>query len=160
MLSILGVITSLIFVGIQLMLDRRVALGNSYQARAESRMENIRRQVDSEQFVQDQVKVIESGRNIYYWSPAVEHAVEDIDYSLDELVRRALDAQIDMVSFDNVYYQRSQNLLDESYWTAVETVLRTVHADLPFEWEQYLIAPVSANFKQYLIEFGEKLDGT
>ena len=152
LIGIAAVVASLIFVGIQLIFDRRVALGNAYQARAESRMENLRSQANSENMIKDAVERIESGERPYYYTNSIEIAGKKTGYSLEHLVRLALLNEINAVSIDNNYYQRSLGLLEEGYWEALVVILKQMKRSENFAWEIYRAAPISAAFSDYLKE--------
>ena len=160
LIGIAGVIASLVFVGIQLLLDRRIALGNAYQARAESRMENLRTYLDNEVLVIDLISRIEAGRRPYFYTNDIEAEGGKTGYSIEHQIRHSLLRSIDMVSFDNSFYQRSLGLLDESYWETVVSQLKQARDDDPFVWAIYLNSPVSADFKQYLVEIDNESNGT
>ena len=153
LIGIASLVASLIFVGIQLILDRRVSLGNAYQARAESRMENLRMYVSNENLIRDSVERIEAGARPFYYTESIRLEGEKTGYSLEHIIRYSLLQQINMVSFDNIYYQRSLGFLEESYWDAATESLEQTKIFNPLVWEIYLNAAVNTDFIEYLENF-------
>ena len=58
-IGISAVVASLIFVGMQLLLDRRIAVADQYFNRAEAQRENLRTRTESEAFFANQEEMWE-----------------------------------------------------------------------------------------------------
>ena len=71
-MGLMGVIGSLIFVGIQLRLESRVALADQYFNRAESRMATFRSRLESDHWVANQIEGWERGERPNWWNEGLE----------------------------------------------------------------------------------------
>ena len=60
-IGVIAVVLSLLFVGMQLMFDRRVAMGEQYFNRAEARRADIRSRIESDAYMSDRVNRWENG---------------------------------------------------------------------------------------------------
>ena len=66
-----AVVVSLIFVGIQLRLDSRVALADQYAFRSESVKNDLRSRIESEDFLEMEVKRWENGSRPPWWTEEI-----------------------------------------------------------------------------------------
>jgi hypothetical protein len=110
--GILAVIVSLLFVGIQLQLDRRLSLATVYQDRAESRKEDLRARMEYEaerRLIETQ---IESGRYPGWWTSEVAALHEQQNIPISELVRNQQTTYIDLLQLDNLIFQSELGFLE------------------------------------------------
>ena len=121
--GILGVIASLLFVGMQLVLDRRVSLGVQYHARAESRMSTLRAELESEAVISDMVYRWESGIKPPWWNEELETEFES--YPIQGLVVRIIQDNISREQIENIYFQYKQGLYPESEWQQIRSQLKS-----------------------------------
>ena len=91
-IGILGVIASLTFVGMQLMLDRQVALADQYFNRTESRLATVRSQLESEAYIDLMVMQWENGSRPAFLSGELELLIPE-NYSPRNNVTALLDFQ-------------------------------------------------------------------
>ncbi len=123
-----GVVLSMLFVGMQLLLDRQVALAHQYFNRAESRKADFRARLDSDVYMSRESKLLEFGQRPVWWDGEFENWTNERDLSGSEIQAGLFDSQLLLITFDNLYYQYEQGLLDGSFWLeareAVKTVLR------------------------------------
>lgn len=113
--GIIGLIASLVFVGIQLMLDRNVALGSAYQERAESRKADLRSRFESELYAADlDYRIANDNYRPGWWNSDIEriHTVAEVPVAI--LMRIYQTREIDLITLDNVLYQNSVGLIEES----------------------------------------------
>ena len=124
LLGILGVIASLIFVGMQLMLDRRVAQAEQYFNRAESRKADFRARLESDEYLSRESKLWEFGQRPEWWDGEFERWANERVLSGSEIQAGLFDSQILLITFDNLYYQYEQGLLEESFWIEAREALK------------------------------------
>jgi len=99
--GIFGVVASLIFVGMQLMQDRAVAMGSQYQSRAEIAIESSRTIIESPELLSATVKVSQG-------KPDSLTPEEQVAYD-----RKLV---MDFLRSDNNLYQYELGLINEAFW--------------------------------------------
>jgi len=118
--GVLAVVLSLAFVGMQLLLDRRVAIAEQYANRAESQRADWRSQMESENYFIIQEEKWSRGDRPYWFNDDIADFAEDkIDsgeMSVRELHYDVLQALIAVIAFDNLYFQYNQGLLPLEDW--------------------------------------------
>jgi hypothetical protein len=122
LLGIFGVVASLVFVGMQLMLDRRIAIADQYQARTELRMQILLGQFENDGFIRDFAARWETNRP-NWWNAEVENAFVEFDVSMAFLFRLTISREMYLITMDNNYYQYQQGLLEQSVWDGMREVL-------------------------------------
>lgn len=147
--GIFGVIASLIFVGMQLRLDRQIAISEQYHNRAESRLESLRNSQNNTELVRDRMSRWENNRPAW-WTNEIENLIENGSESMYSLVAQQFTFSIFVVAFDNNYFQYQQGLLDEGFWQSLREDFKGslrhpfaqayVHTIPVSEATQYLIA--------------------
>jgi hypothetical protein len=115
-LGIAGVIGSLVFVGLQLSLDRKVALAEQYANRAESIKSDHRSRLESERYWRTQLEKWESGVRPSWWSEELEKYREEENISFDQMIEFILRLQLINTHTDNLYYQYNQGLYPPDLW--------------------------------------------
>ena len=113
-IGILGVIASLLFVGVQMYYDRQIALGNSYQQRADSRKEDLRTRFESDTFILEVKDRIERGNPPTWWSEDINNYRTNENIPIEELVRYSIRLQLDLYQLDNLIYQRELSLVEDN----------------------------------------------
>ena len=123
--GIFGVIASLFFVGMQLMLDRRVAMSEQYFNRAESEKSDLRALLESEAYFSQQEENWERGERPAWWDESSELAslIRDGTMTPSSLYVDILQSRIDLIGYDSIYYQYTQGLIPSEYWEVQETVI-------------------------------------
>ena len=118
MLVNLTVIASLIFVGMQLLLDRRVAIAEQYFNRAESVKEDRRAALASPQYYQAREERWALGRRPSFWNEDWEIAkqVEEGTLSVASLYSMITRGELAIIGYDNIYFQYQQGLIGEEEW--------------------------------------------
>ena len=128
--GIFAVVASLIFVGMQLMLDRKVALAEQYFNRAESAKADRRALLESEDYMQYLEESWVLGDRYSFWNEDWEIArqVNDGTLSVRSVEAIIIADQLDIIGYDNVYFQYQQGLLDEDLWQQLRSALKRAMA--------------------------------
>lgn len=124
--STLAVVASLLFVGTQLYLDRKVALSEQYFNRAESRMETLRNQIASEDYLNAMVAQFERGDRPGWWdeNSQVAKNIQNNILSVKDFQIYLIQTNLNLVSFDNLYYQYNQGFINEEIWLGVRVQVK------------------------------------
>ena len=155
-IGVLGVIGSLVFVGLQLGLDRQIAIAEQYQNRAESRLGSLRSLFENSEFIHDRALQWEKTRPPW-WSAEIENYYESGYDSMDALVRSTLSFEMVVVSFDNNYFQYHQGLLDEGFWQKLLGTMRTVLED-PIRRAYWKGIPVSFETETLIMQLETEIN--
>ena len=115
-IGVLGVIASLTFVGMQLLLDRQVALADQYFNRTESRLATTRSQLESEDYIDLLVAQWENGRRPTFLSEELELLIPE-GYSPRNIMTQVLDFQLNALAWENLYFQYQQDMIPEDLWS-------------------------------------------
>ena len=118
LIGALAVTASLVFVGMQLMLDRKVAVAEQYYNRTESVKEDRRTLLLSPVFFQEIEYWWAIGERPSYWNEDWEIAkqLDRGDYSVTTVFHRIVELQLSILGYDNIYFQYQQGLIDEVTW--------------------------------------------
>ena len=111
-----AIVASLGFVGMQLILDRNVALAGQYATRSESLKDDLRTQMESDGFIASSIRVWESGERPSYWSEELEEYTQSKNLSNADISYLLISTRIRVLHMDNLYYQYTKGMLDESFW--------------------------------------------
>ena len=124
--GIFSVVASLMFVGMQLYLDRKVALADQYFNRAESAKADRRALLESDDYMQYMEELWALGEPPPVWDDDWEIAARVKDGTIS--VRSAEAAikahQLSIIGYDSVYFQYQQGLLDEELWQGLRSTLK------------------------------------
>lgn len=128
--GIFAVVASLIFVGMQLALDRKVALAEQYWNRAESAKADRRTLLESEDYMQYVEDSWALGERPTYWNDDWEIArrMDEGAVSVKGVFARIVNRQLDIIGYDSVYFQYQQGLLDEEVWKQLRTSMKLTMA--------------------------------
>jgi hypothetical protein len=132
LIGVLTVTASLVFVGIQLMFDRKVAIADQYFNRTESVKEDRRTLLLSPVFFHDVEKMWALGEKPPHWNDEWEVAkqVNDGTRSIAGVQHRILELQLAIIGYDNIYFQYQQGLIGESSWQHFrEQIKRAIKRD-------------------------------
>ena len=114
-----AVVLSLVFVGIQLYLDRQVAVAEQYSFRSVSMKNDIRAYMESELVLQSRIAQWERGVMPGWWNDAIEKYVKDNELSVEEVWAEYSRFELLYFQTDNMYFQYQQGLLDETFWLSL-----------------------------------------
>ena len=116
--GVIAVVASLIFVGLQLMLDRRVAIAQQYSERADYQMSEYRSMMESEVYFRVQAERWERGERPLWWDESSDLARQYNagKISVEDITMRWLAARLSHVGWDNLYFQYRQGLIEDDVW--------------------------------------------
>ena len=125
-IGIFAIVVSLIFVGIQLRLERKVAMADQYFNRAESVKEDYRtRLLSSEYFRAVEEHWAITGQTYYSDSDWPEmQQVRDGVRRISSVDALMLVDKLQIVGYDNLYFQYKQGLIDELTWNGLRRGLK------------------------------------
>jgi hypothetical protein len=123
-IGIFGVIASLLFVGMQLQLDRQVALGGQYHDRTESRKADARALLESEAWMSRISKEWESGSRPGWWTDEFEQEANQSQLTGAEVYARIYRIELALLQMDNNFYQTNQDLLSPEFGEANREYLK------------------------------------
>ena len=154
-IGIVSVVASLIFVGMQLMLDRRIATADQYQNRAELRMQARLAEFENEHFVQDVANRWTKSRP-GWWTTDIEQAFVEDGISMDVMVRTVMTWENFLIQMDNNYYQYQNGLLDQNVWNGMREGLINFEQDV----RRYAFSQSTNvhNLNEVIDEIGEELE--
>jgi hypothetical protein len=121
--GIFGVIASLLFVGMQVMLERRVATAGQYQNRAEIRMQQEISLFENKDWIEAQARDWEKNKP-RFWNEEVESLHESRQEPMSVLVTRVRAMVMFVVLMQNNYYQYEQGFLEEDVWSDMRQTLK------------------------------------
>lgn len=121
LVEVIGVLTvsaSLIFVGMQLLLERKVAIAEQYFNRTESAKEDRRSFLASAIYFQEIEEWWATGERPPYWNEDWKLAkqLDKGEYTVATIRHRTLELQLSILGYDNIYFQYQQGLIDENTW--------------------------------------------
>jgi len=123
-LGVSAVAGSLLFVGMQLNLDRKVANAEQYANRAESIKADIRARLESDASMSAALLRWEAGERYDWWPDNFEAEIIELGFSGKEVEAEILQARLNLYQYDNLYFQYQQGLLDEQFWQRARTRLK------------------------------------
>lgn len=131
------VIASVAFVGLQLKLDRDVALADSFTDGIESRKEDIRAKMESDTFMLMQNELWEAGVRPEWWSISLENSESNYLDSGAQTMARFYEADLDYLELERIHFRYNQGLIDQDYWNGAKAALRALLTD-PFRRAVFL----------------------
>ena len=148
--SVIAVVASVLFVGVQLMLDRRVAIASQFQSRTQIVIDNQRAAFENDRYIEEQARRWEQNRPSW-WTDYHEELLESGE-TFESIARSSLRIFMRIYSLDNNYFQFRNGLFDEGAW---ESSLNIIQAALssPFSRTMYLSTRgISPETQQLFIE--------
>ena len=127
----IALVASLAFVGLQLKLDRDIALAQSFSDGIESRKEDIRAKMESESYMAMLETLWVSGQRPQWWSDVSEsYESESLD-SGAQIMARFFEVELDYLELENLSYRFEQGLIEEDHWLGAKALLSSFLVD-PF----------------------------
>jgi hypothetical protein len=158
LMGVLSVVASLIFVGMQLMLDRRVAIAGQYQNRSDLRLQSVLSQFENSDYIQDIAKSWEIDRP-GWWNDEIESNFTRGKDSMSAIVRRTLRWETFAVNMDNNYYQYGQGLLENHIWANYRQQIKNILIDDSARRAYYAELSVTLpSLSELLIKLTEEID--
>jgi hypothetical protein len=126
LVGIFALVASLIFVGMQLLLDRRIAMSDQYFNRAESVKSDLRAELESEESYLEFEEMWALGERPPYWDENwdIARQVEEGIVSVSSIRTQILRQQLRVIGFDNIYYQYTQELIEEEFWLSFRELIK------------------------------------
>jgi len=112
----ISIVLSLLFVGYQLLLERRMAEAEIYFNRAESRKSDARTLIESEIYIQSRADQWNSGWRPDYWNDELETYVSIQGISTEAIQIRLIRDFISVLHSDSLYFQYRQGLFSDEDW--------------------------------------------
>lgn len=140
MLELAGAITviaSVGFVGLQLKLDRDVALADSFTDGIESRKEDIRAKMESDTYMLMQQELWEAGVRPDWWTTSLENSESKYLGSGAQIMARFYEVDLDYLELERIHFRYNQGLIDQDYWNGAKDILRDFLTD-PFRRAVFL----------------------
>lgn len=120
LVGVLAVVASLLFVGMQLQLDRNLALADLYAFRAESFKSDFRAQLESESNMSSMEAAWNRGERPAWWNEDLEENVTTNQIGGIEIHSQILKSTILFYHLDNLYFQAQNGFYDNDLWLSVE----------------------------------------
>jgi hypothetical protein len=133
----IALVGSLAFVGLQLKLDRDIALAQSFSDGIESRKEDIRAKMESESYMLMVETLWESGQRPQWWLNASESYESKTLSSGPQIMALFFEVELDYLELENLYFRFEQGLMDENYWLGAKQLLTSFLKD-PFRRAVFL----------------------
>ncbi|MFT4862526.1 MAG: hypothetical protein ACI95C_001747 [Pseudohongiellaceae bacterium] len=121
--DVFGVIASLIFVGMQLRLDRQLAIAGQFQSRTGLRIQQETTFLDNSDFIQDRASAWEKKRPDW-WNIEIESIFAESYESMSEMTRDHRTMIIFAVLMENNYYQYRQGFFGVGTWLKMRAALQ------------------------------------
>lgn len=113
--GVIAVVASLIFVGVQLYLDRKVALSDQYANRAESLKADLRARLESDAWMARADELWNAGERPPFWNPELEAEAISRGIGGSELEAETMTTRITLIHRDNLYYQHQQGFIESEF---------------------------------------------
>lgn len=154
-----AVVASLVFVGLQLYLDRKVALADQYFNRGESAKADRRTKLESDHYFQHLEESWALGQRPFYWDEewVIAKQIESGERSVAAVMANALSLRLDVIGYDSLYYQYRQGLLDEESWNQLRSSLKVSMSKDPFRRHIYQ-AYARANLRPVIEEIVREIE--
>lgn len=114
--GVIGIVLSLIFVGMQLNFEAEVALSEQYANRTESIKSDLRTLLESEAHMSALEVRWQYGDRPSWWKDEYEEQVTDSGSTARQVWATIYNIQLGLYQADNLYFQYQQGLLDEEFW--------------------------------------------
>ncbi|MBO1255711.1 hypothetical protein J3L16_08445 [Alteromonas sp. 5E99-2] len=160
LIGVLTVTASLVFVGMQLMLDRKIATAEQYFNRTESAKEDRRTLLLSPVFYQEVEDWWSTGERPEYWNEEWEIAkqLDQGKYSVTTLYHRIVELQLSILGYDNVYFQYQQGLINEESWLNFRAQIKSGMIYDPELTRAVYLRHARATIKPIIQEISDEID--
>ena len=128
--GIIAVVGSLIFVGLQLQLERRAATGEQYSNRANAYQAQLMSQLESEAYLSTYSKRWENGVRPPWYVEGNAVIGNSTVTAVDVEVMR-LSMLTTLVGMDNLYFQYQQGLMSNDQWQVRRQRIKESLQDVP-----------------------------
>ncbi len=158
-LGAFAVVASLLFVGLQLYLDRKVALVDQYFNRGESAKADRRTKLESDAYFKHIEESWALGWRPYYWDEEwlVAQQIKSGERTVAAVMANEMGLRLDIIGYDSLYYQYQHGLLNEESWNQLRTSLKISMAADEFRRHVYQ-AYVRANLRPVIEEIVKEIE--
>ena len=118
-IGIFGIVGSLVFVGMQLVLDRRVATSAQFHARTILFQEQEQSVFENDAFITEMAQSWEDNRKPSWWSPEIEEYQRMNGYSMEYMARQSTQIRMRFIRLNDNYFQYVNGLISEESWEAI-----------------------------------------
>ena len=118
--GVAGVIASLIFVGLQMVFDRRIAVASVFHERTIMLQDAQIAQLQSSEVVLMRAKAWEAGDLPSWWNDEIEQYRQVQNLTMEDMVRRAALAQMQLLRLNDIYFQYTKGLIPEATWESLK----------------------------------------
>ena len=127
--GIIAVVGSLIFVGLQLQLERRAATGEQYSNRANAYQAQLMSQLESEAYLSTYSKRWENGVRPSWF--VEDNAVTGNSATAIDVEVMGLSMLSTIVGLDNQYFQYQQGLMSNEQWQVRRQTMKELLKNVP-----------------------------
>lgn len=152
--GIFSVVASLIFVGMQLMLDRRVAKGAQFHERSVLGHEAAQMLFDNGDWVKAQAQHWENGFKPSWWNTEIDTIQKEQGLSTEDMVRSVQRSIMETIRANNNYFQYKSGLITEESWSQIQLGIERA-MDRPV---YRAIALSNSNLEKGFIEILQRLE--
>ena len=118
--GVAGVIASLIFVGLQMVFDRRIAVASVFHERTIMFQDAQIAQLQDSGVVVMRAKAWEAGNLPSWWNNEIEQYRQSRNLSMEDMVRMTILARMQLIRLNDIYFQYTQGLVPELTWESVK----------------------------------------
>ena len=118
--GVAGVIASLIFVGLQMVFDRRIAVASVFHERTTMFQDAQIAQLQDSGVVVMRAKAWEAGNLPSWWNNEIEQYRQSRNLSMEDMVRMTILARMQLIRLNDIYFQYTQGLVPELTWESVK----------------------------------------
>ena len=159
-IGISGVIASLLFVGMQLVLDRRVAVGSQYHERMILGHEYYLSLSENEKWISTEAKQWEEGFTPVYWNADIESYKAERKLTTEDIVRQDRLYMTTLLRLNNNYFQYEHGLLEGDVLEGIRTGLKIQMTQSPiFRGVANRFAVGDPGFQALILEVEQELVG-
>lgn len=158
--GIFSIVASLIFVGLQLMLDRRVAIGAQFHERSVLGHEAFQSFFDNSDWVESQAQHWENGLKPVWWNSEIDKIQEENDLSMKDMVRSAQRTSMEIIRANNNYFQYKQGLISEDSWSQILTGITSAMDRPVYRALAFSMNSIEKGFVEILRALEDEIDAT
>ena len=154
-LGVASIVLSLVFFGVQLSLDRNIALADSYAMGIEARKSDLRSLLESESYMIMADAQWDAGIRPFWWSDEIKPLEDYALVSGSQIHTFYYSTMLNLLEIDSTYFRYQQGLIDESYWIGARNSLSFLLRD-PFSRRAALT--IAAPLRSVAAELWEEIE--
>jgi len=130
--SVVAVVASLLFVGLQLILDRRIAVAAQFHERSLILHDGLISQLENDELVALRAREWDAGFLPSWWNEDIETFKQSRNYSMEDMVRLETTSRMRLLRLNNNYFQYGQGLISEETWKDLQPSAQN-YSDRPLD---------------------------